>query len=254
MNKKKHKSIIEYAVASMTIPGQMESGDLHIVKETENTALIGVVDGLGHGSEAAAAAKLSVDVLNNFTDGSIINAARLCHEKLKSTRGAVMALVSINSQDETVTWLSIGNVEGMILRVNLEANPVYENILMRSGVIGYRLPQLYASVVPISKGDILILSTDGISEDYIPRVVADARYLHEPYISSGEWKKAELYNEGGKSEPAHTKIEINPSEPTIFRSRRIDIPVEELANYIKKRFVKGTDDALVLVARYLGKL
>ncbi len=255
MPKNQSRTFVEYATASMIIPGQTESGDLYIVKETEKSILIGVVDGLGHGKEAAAAAKLAVEVLKNNANGSIINAVKLCHEKLKATRGTVMALVSINLLDETITWLSIGNVDGMILRANLEVNPVYENIIMRPGVIGYRLPQIYASVAPISKGDIIILSTDGISEDYIARMAADAQYLHGQHLSSGEWQKDEILDgsQSGYNEPAHAHLELNASEPTLFRSRRMEIPVQELSNYIKKRFAKGTDDALVLVARYLGK-
>ncbi len=255
VTKIKNTSIIEFGVASMILPGQTESGDLHIIRELDGMVLIGVVDGLGHGSEAALAAKEAVRVLEMYSGGSIINSVKTCHEKLKNTRGAVMALVLINSVDETITWLSIGNVEGMLLHANMEVNPFYENIIMRSGAVGYRLPQIYASVITISKGDILILSSDGISDDYIPRIVTDARYLHEQKLRSKDRNKIDTTNEDFLTAegPVHSSIEFQPSAPTIFRSRRMDIEPQELANYIKKRFAKGTDDALVLVARYLGK-
>ncbi len=253
--KEKHNSAIEYGVASTTIPGQTESGDLCIVKESESTILIGVVDGLGHGGEAASAAKKAIKVLEEHFESSIINMVKLCHESLKKSRGAVIALVSINLRDETITWLSVGNVEGMLLKANPETSPLYENIIMRSGAVGYRLPPLYASVIPISRGDILILSTDGISDDYIPRVVADVRYAHEQMHHLDEKNNPELFSEitHHSKEPVYSEILLQASEPTLFRSSSGDISPQELAEYIGKRFGKGNDDALVMVAKYLGK-
>lgn len=254
-NKNKKDSVIDYGIASIIIPGQTESGDLFIVKESENTVLIGVVDGLGHGSEAASAAKKALQVLNEYFEGSIINMVKLCHENLKRSRGAVMALVSINLLDETITWLSIGNVEGMLLKANPEASPLYENIIMRSGAVGYRLPPLYASVIPVSKDDILILSTDGISDDYIPRVVADIRYAHEQMDQPDVKNKYEHFSEitHHAKEPVYSEILLQASEPSLFRSGSGKLSPQELADYINRRFAKGNDDALVLVAKYLGK-
>ena len=40
---------IEWSVASRALPGQSVSGDLHVVVPTADGALIGVIDGLGHG-------------------------------------------------------------------------------------------------------------------------------------------------------------------------------------------------------------
>ncbi len=253
--KDKLVSVIDYGVASITVPGQTISGDLFIVKESENKLLIGVVDGLGHGSEAANAAKKAVAVLNDYFEDSIINMVKLCHESLKHSRGAVMALVSLNFHDETITWLSIGNVEGMLLKANPETSPLYENIIMRSGVVGYRLPPLYASVIPISKNDILILSTDGISDDYVPRIVADIRFAHEQMNQSDSKNKSEVPIEivCHAKESEYTEILLQASEPTIFRSDSGNLSPQELADYINRRFAKGNDDALVLVAKYLGK-
>jgi serine phosphatase RsbU (regulator of sigma subunit) len=35
-------------------------------------------------------------------------------------------------------------------------------VLLRSGVVGYQLPTLRASTLPIAPGDLLIFATDGI--------------------------------------------------------------------------------------------
>ncbi|MBI4465793.1 MAG: SpoIIE family protein phosphatase, partial [Acidobacteria bacterium] len=83
-------------------------------------------------------------------------------ERMQHTRGAVMSLASFSDHYHTLTWLGVGNVEGVLLRANTDENQPDENILMRGGVVGFRLPHLQALVVDVSPGDLLIFATDGI--------------------------------------------------------------------------------------------
>jgi len=57
------KDAIEWSVASRARPGEAVSGDLHVVVPTRDGALLGVIDGLGHGEEATAAARMAAIVL-----------------------------------------------------------------------------------------------------------------------------------------------------------------------------------------------
>ena len=256
MNKAGHLDILDYAVSLVSIPGETESGDLFVVKENSVGVLIGVVDGLGHGSEAAEAARIAVQTMNENADESIISITRYCHEKLKSTRGVVMSLASINKSEGTIAWLGVGNVTGILLRSNLNTTPVYESIVMRAGVVGYNLPPLYASVVTIFKGDILIFSTDGIKEDYIPRIISDAGNASEQMRQANE--NALRVNMGNIPEHrttggSHSHIHLHTNEPSLFRKGKIDLTPEGLANYICNNFKKGSDDALVTVAKFDGE-
>ncbi|MCU1338094.1 MAG: stage sporulation protein [Bryobacterales bacterium] len=158
--------LLEYGVSSLPAPGEEESGDLHLVKQTERGALVAVVDGLGHGVEAAEAARLAIAILEAHSSEGVIQLVRRCHERLKHTRGAVMSLASFDTIENTVTWLGVGNIEGMLLHGGLAENPRLETIFLRPGVVGYRLPPLQAMVTPISAGDLVILNTDGIRGDF----------------------------------------------------------------------------------------
>jgi hypothetical protein len=89
-----------------------------------------------------------------------------CHRALQSTRGVVMTVVDINLQDETLTALGIGNVETVIVRANPQARTPRETVLLRCGVVGYQLPTLHPSVLPLSKGDVIVFATDGVREDF----------------------------------------------------------------------------------------
>src|SRR5213594_2382462 len=105
---------IEWAVAELVQRGQSESGDRHLVLSTVDGGLVAVVDGLGHGAEAASAAKVTVRALERGADRPIVQLLRDCHQSLIGTRGAVISAAALAF--ETMTWLGVGNVEGLLLR------------------------------------------------------------------------------------------------------------------------------------------
>lgn len=198
-----HAPWIDWGAVTMPMEGHAESGDRYLVKEVPEGYLIAAVDGLGHGEEAAEAAKQAIATLEAFAHESIIALIKRCNGQVRNTRGVVMSLALINTHEETLTWLGVGNVEGVLLRADPLAKPHRENILLRGGMVGYQLPPLYASVLSLSKGDTLIFATDGIHTGFAEGV-------------------------------------------------KITEPAQHIAEGISKRHKKGTDDALVLVARYLG--
>jgi len=198
------KLIVEWGVASQTLAGEVQSGDKHVVKVFPHGALLAALDGLGHGEEAAAAANMAARVLQASENESVISMLKRCHEKLRSTRGVVVSLAAFNAVDENMTWVGVGNVEGILLQADPAGNPGYEYLTLRSGVVGTRLPLLHAAIVPVKRGDTLIFATDGIRTEFAQRLVRG----------------------GGP---------------------------QQMADGILAQYAKGTDDALVLVARYVGE-
>ncbi len=194
---------IGWAVAELAQPGQSESGDRHLVLSTPDGGLVAVVDGLGHGAEAASAAKVAVRALERGGDRPLVQLFRDCHQSLIGTRGAVISAASFSVLDETMTWLGVGNVGGRLLRAPVSGGPPPEALLVRGGVVGAHLPLLMSKIVPIRRGDTLIVATDGIRSESLDAPL--------PY-----------------------------QEP------------QALADHVLARWGTQTDDALVLVVRYLG--
>jgi phosphoserine phosphatase RsbX len=157
---------IEFGTAALTLPGQENSGDKYVVQASRDGVLIGVVDGLGHGNEAAAAAQIAISTLQEHRDESIVSLVELCDKELKGSRGVVMCLAAINVRDETLTWIGIGNVDAVLLHSDTNTIPSHEHVLLRGGVVGYNLPILQTDTLPISTGDLLILRTDGINDGF----------------------------------------------------------------------------------------
>src|SRR5687767_8571367 len=87
-------TIAEWGVATRPLPGESSSGDRHLVMDLSDRLLIAVVDGAGHGPEAAEAAELAIKCLasNVSSDTSLYNLINHCHKQLRGTRGGVMSL------------------------------------------------------------------------------------------------------------------------------------------------------------------
>lgn len=196
--------LIQWGAATEIHRGEDLSGDQYLVKPLASKMLIAVVDGVGHGAEAATASQTAISALEANAEQSIDALFKACHRKLAGSRGVVMTVALIDSALHSLTWAGVGNVEGRLLRADKESSHPEETLLLRSGVVGHNLPStLNVSTLQVFKGDVLILATDGIRADFTTR-------LH------------------------------------IGRS------AHQIANDILSRHNKGTDDALVVVARYRG--
>ena len=77
-----------------------------------------------------------------------------------------MSLAVFNTNENTITWLGVGNVEGVLFRRQNHVLPGQESLLQRNGILGDYLSRLLPSVIPVSAGDILIFASDGISGEF----------------------------------------------------------------------------------------
>jgi serine/threonine protein phosphatase PrpC len=166
---------LDWGLASATLAGQSESGDACLVKAIETGLLLGVVDGLGHGAEAAVAAQRAVASLAHCGSDSVIVQLRQCHAALRGTRGVVMCLAALNVKDNTMTWIAVGNVEGVLARADQRTSRPMEAVVQRNGVVGERLPTLHASMTSIAPGDLLVFTTDGIRREFRRGLTAGPR-------------------------------------------------------------------------------
>jgi serine phosphatase RsbU (regulator of sigma subunit) len=169
----------------------------------QGSAVIAVIDGLGHGEEAAAATKIAADIVEANACNDLVSLFKRAHEALQQSRGVVMSVALLNSMEPTMAWLGVGNVAGFLARADPEMKPPKESLLVRPGVLGGFLPMLDTCTIPLVRGDTLVFATDGIRSGF--------------------------------------DDEINPQQ----------MPKENVAKIMAK-YSKENDDALVLVARYLG--
>lgn len=157
---------VDLGIASFTPSDQVESGDLSVAQCNPDRALLAAIDGIGHGKSAAEAARVAAATLESFDGGSLESLVQKCHEALRPTRGVVLSLALIDFQLGTLTWLGIGNVQGVLVRSTTSEHNGNHALLLRPGVVGSRLPLLQTMTLPISRGDTLGFATDGIRSDF----------------------------------------------------------------------------------------
>ena len=129
-----------------------------------DAALFGVLDGLGHGPDAAAAAMRAVEALKDAREQRVEVLVQLCHRVLGGTRGAAMTLARVDFAAGTLSWTGVGNVTANL--VAKDATRCSDPFQRRgwppaSSATGY--PDITpAQVVPIRTGDLLVIASDGI--------------------------------------------------------------------------------------------
>lgn len=194
---------LEVGVAWALPTGQTYRGDCHVFQEFPGGALLGVVDVVGCGQGAVSVATRVLDVLKQRAGQPIPSLVQRCHQELLGTRGAVMALASLEPAKDTVTWLAVGSVDGVLLCGQDRGKSGCQSLVQHFGLVGWKLPTLRVSPLRLSPGDTLIVVTNGIRPDF------------------------------------RQDLEIRPS-------------AQKTAEFIVSRHARPTDEALALVARYLG--
>jgi hypothetical protein len=81
-----------------------------------------------------------------------------------------MSLATLDPRERTLTWVGVGNVEGVLWQHEPGGRVVRSGLVARGGVVGAQLPALRAEVVPVSSGDTLMFATDGIAREFAEAV------------------------------------------------------------------------------------
>jgi len=213
---------LEWAVAAQPAHGEVESGDQYLVKPFPGGVLVAAIDALGHGAHAAAVARVVVSVLEDYAPEPVQSLMVRCHQKLRGTRGAVMSLASFDIRAGTMTWLGLGNIEGLLLRSNGATSRTRERLMLRGGVLGYNLSALRPAAISVVRKDTLVFATDGLRSNFSDRLLAGS--LLYTQIATG----------------------------TANGQSVLDEDPQQSANQILSEYSRGTDDALVVIARYIG--
>ncbi len=135
--------------------GETHSGDVALVREEGPLTLFAVVDALGHGELAAAAAQAAVRCLQTVSlSGGVAPVLEALHTALLKERGAV-ALVGL-FDGQKLRCAGVGNVELRTqgTRIALAQSP---------GILGQRYRRLVVSESELRPGDRFAVFTDGLS-------------------------------------------------------------------------------------------
>lgn len=196
---------IEIGAASRPCAGFTVSGDQFAVHAFPGGVIVAVADGLGHGHGAAAAAQRAMATIAEAPGQPLRRHFERCNRALAATRGAVLALASIDLATQTMTWASIGNVDAALFHVEADGSFKRASPVMFSGIVGLRMPTIRVADHRMDPGDILVMVTDGIRAGFsdgidltlAPQALADAILAHhgkttdDAMVVVGRWIGAE---------------------------------------------------------------
>lgn len=163
---------VDWAVMQRPLPGQRVCGDHYVVAPIADGLLLAVIDGLGHGPDAALAAQVAADSLAGTPEAGPAELIRSCHEALRGTRGAVLTLAVYRPRQAVLEWVGVGNVDCIFWHRPGHPDASRESVVPRGGVVGYELPRLHVSTTAVAPGDICCLVSDGIVSAFAEKTPA----------------------------------------------------------------------------------
>lgn len=171
---------VKWAYKTLPKEGEIYSGDGFIVKETLNSVIISVIDGLGHGEDAYIATKTALNFLENFDFSKSFSLEYLfkaLHGLLHGARGIVLGVAIIKKEEKKIGWLGVGNIAALVISNNLEMNYKTNYLINQAGIVGINLPPLIPYNVNLTGNELLIICTDGV-EDFFGNKNEIIKYIN----------------------------------------------------------------------------
>ena len=153
-------SPMHQTVGAVSIPvhGEEECGDDWCVDIAAGAVSVMLVDGLGHGPGAAAAALAATNAFPAVTARAPDAMLGIMHTALRSTRGAALSVSVINQMRRVVRFCGVGNVDARVV-----STEVSRHFMPHSGIVGHTMPRTQVADVPWPLGARLVMHSDGVS-------------------------------------------------------------------------------------------
>jgi hypothetical protein len=152
-----HLSPLEVGAVSVPIRGEDVCGDGWGAKKTSESMLLMVVDGLGHGILASEAAREAERIFAESHSDSPTPILQDSHDSLKKTRGAAMAVASLNFEKGLISFAGVGNVGSSIVTQGASRGMASHN-----GTVGHTVPRIQEFTFPWNGDSILVMHSDGL--------------------------------------------------------------------------------------------
>jgi len=151
---------LDFGAASRPISHGEPNGDSFTITQWDDKALVGVIDGLGHGVDAHEAALAAKQYVERHYDASMATLFEGTERACRGTRGVVMALARFDWKEESITYGSVGNIR------HKTHGPADLSVVQRRGVLGSNGPEPVVKTTPWDTGATLIMFSDGLTSHW----------------------------------------------------------------------------------------
>lgn len=157
---RRSESVMFGSVGIVCVPlhGEEECGDAWAIDVTPGRVAALLVDGLGHGGDAAVAALRAMHVFRGAPANDPELMLAEMHVALRRTRGAALSVSVVAQGRRTVRFCGVGNVDGRI--VTADEN---RHLIPQNGIVGHTMPTVISADARWPGDGRLVMHTDGIS-------------------------------------------------------------------------------------------
>lgn len=167
------------------------SGDAALVAVRERYLLGAIIDGLGHGPAAHAAAQLARDYLATRGSDDLRATLPALHQYLLGSRGVAIGLCVVHLDDYTLRYAGMGNT------VFRKFGTREVRLVSREATLGQVMRTPFEQRLTLDPGDIVLLYTDGVRAHFTQR---EARSLLT--LPAAELARAIVHNYGKSTDDA----------------------------------------------------
>lgn len=139
-------------------PGETVSGDAWACCGGNQTPTLMLVDGSGHGPNAASAAETAIAAFSHHQALDCVRLAQTIHAALKPTRGGAIGMARIDREHRLVRFVGIGNISAAVL-----SGGECRRMVSQHGVAGYVAARVTEFTYPYADRATVILHSDGLS-------------------------------------------------------------------------------------------
>lgn len=148
---------IEAGTVCLPHPKETACGDAWGLRRIDHRVLLTIADGLGHGPDAAAASALALGVFQESRAGSPADLLSDMHAALRSTRGAAVAVASLDRELREIRYAGVGNIAASIVSGDQTRSMVSHN-----GTVGHEVRKIQEFQYPWPADALVIMQSDGL--------------------------------------------------------------------------------------------
>jgi anti-sigma regulatory factor (Ser/Thr protein kinase) len=150
-----------FSIGSVRVPhpGEAVCGDdVAVMPMGEDRCMVLVVDGLGHGLGAAAAAEEATRLFRTHPASGPEAVMSLLHDGLRGTRGAAAAVADVDLRTRTVRFAGVGNIAAC-LRGDVRS----QGMISHHGTLGHQTHRVQEFRYQWPERALIVLHSDGLS-------------------------------------------------------------------------------------------
>lgn len=157
-SRKAESDVASIGVVCSPLRGETECGDAWMIDTTANGFIVALVDGLGHGPEAAVAADTAIAVIRRKRNSTLDEMLRSANDACKPTRGAAVQIATISTTSRTIVSAGVGNISASI-----NTGGGSKSIPSQPGIVGHQMSRVREQTLPWSADSLLAMHSDGLS-------------------------------------------------------------------------------------------